>query len=334
MSNSKDVSKKIFEDMLAKTEIFSTVVAKKEAGVLTGDGKMKFSFDCYDLGSQNKAAPAALAIAGPAAPAQGGDQDKKIRDLEEKIDRLQKGQEETKQFVGGLANHVKNGFKFSFAMINASNKLAFENNTKRGDRTDGLVYFDTQTEQLISFQDGVVAPAKNKALPGSIVLLDSDDEDSAAGSKSKVAPAKTKAERKAALLKELAGLSDDEDHAAVPKKKKLKQVDPFAAKKILLKEMMDFAKLSVGSQEILDKASALDSTLLNAAGTRLKPAVAKVFSANKAKAPLMNYCLTNPFKVASDAKCEKYLDFLQANGFPRDIDFDGVGYDWATHRVA
>lgn len=335
MSKSDDVSKKLYEDMVAKSAIFNSVMVKKEAGqvqvVPTGDERTKFSFSLYDMGSQNKAAQAALAIAGPAVPAEGGDQvmvsAKKYRDLEEKVDRLQKAQAESNQFVGALANHVKKGFSAAFTMMNASNELAFENNTKRGDRTDGLFRFDTESEKLISFQDVVV---KNKALTGSVVLLDSDDEDSAAGSKSKVAPAKTKAERKAALLKQLAEMSDDEDHAVVPTNKKQKLVDPLAAKKSLLKEMMDYAELTEGSREILNKAKEIDPNMLIAKQTRLRTEFAKAFNDNKTAAPLITYWLDNPFKLADKATLSAYRAYLKDNGFPGTTKFDGKGFDWTA----
>lgn len=286
---------------------------------------------------KNAAAP--LALTGPAAtaddklmvPVKDDDKilvsEKDYRGLVDRIDQLEKGQAQTNKKVQVLEKTTQSLFTNAFTMINATNQTAYENFLENKQNTKHLTFFNGT--HVIALDDILQADAK--ALPGQAIVVESDDDD-VPPAVSKAQPPMAKPSKKKAISSDIE--SDEDKKASAAAKRQKKQGDALDAQKKLLKEMMDFAKLSTGSQEILDKASALDSTLLIAAGTRLKPAVAKVFNANKAKAPLMNYCLPNPFKAASDAQCEKYLDFLQSNGFPRDIDFDGVGYDWTDHPDA
>ena len=162
-------------------------------------------------------------------------------------------------------------------------------------------------------------------------MVESDD-DYVPPAVSKAQPPKVKPSKKKAISSDTE--SDDDEKACAAAKRQKKQGDALAAKKDLLKKMMDFAALKTDSQEVLDKAKQINPNMLIKKQSCLRTSCANAFFANKAAAPLINHWLDNPFKVADSDQLDAFRAYLRTNGFPATTKFTGIGYDWATHRQA
>lgn len=100
-----------------------------------------------------------------------------------------------------------------------------------------------------------------------------------------------------------------------------------AERQAFLQELVDYSLLAVDSVEIKTQAMTLDVTFLRQDG-ELKAPKKNAFETNAKKFKLINGSLDNPFKLATQAEINAFIDKLLEFGFCTDKTWDGSGMDW------